>query len=512
MKRLLSLFLFSTIVLTGCGGATAPAVFSPNAGAQTRGGNAISQRPSSAALVTVYPSKPGATVTDLVLGANEATWNDITLPSIAPAFRLAGMHATRWPGGSEADVYHWATNSVGTGKCGGGYVYPPSTFDHFMADVAKPANLDVALTVNYGSNAACTNGGSPSEAAGWVKYANDTKGYGITWWSVGNEEFGASWEVDQHQPPSTQHNPATYANLVATQFYPQMHAASKIPIKVCVDAEPGWYTGWDPVVLKNAKYDCVELHYYPETPGQESDAFIVDKGAAQLTTTIDALKQELKTAGHAGTPIYVGEIGSVYATPGKQSMSITQALYTGQAIGEMLNDGIARSTWWFGYGNCEIDGNMSSSLYGWQDFGGYELFEAGPNNYGCSASDAPTGGTLNPSGRAFEVASHFVRNGERMLATTVASSPNVRAYATTYNGGYAVMLFNLSESAAATVPVKIAGKASGTGGATWTYDKTIYDLTKNHVWKGPSTGKLAAWNGTFSVSLPPWSMTVIQTK
>jgi hypothetical protein len=493
------------LLLAGCRGNAAPAPFLPaNAPAVTR--------PATAALVTIYPKKIGATVSELVLGANEATWNDITLATIAPAFRAAGIRATRWPGGSESDDYHWQTNSLGTGACSGGYVYPPSTLEHFMSDVVKPAKLDLAITVNYGSNPACTDGASPSEAAGWVSYANNTMGYNVKWWSVGNEEFGASWETDMHQPPSTQHNPSTYANLVATQFYPQMHAASKTPIHVCVDVEPGWYTGWDPVVLKNAKYDCVELHYYPQAPGQESDAFIIDEGAPKLTTTINALKAELSAAGHPNALIYVGEIGSVYSTPGKQSMSITQALYAGQSIGEMVKDGVARSTWWFGYGNCETDGNMSSSLYGWQDFGGYEMFEAGPNNYGCSAADAPADGTLTPTARAFEVASHFVHQGERVVGTSVAGLPNVRAYASTYEGGYALMLFNLDENAAVTVPVKIAGKASGSGGPSWTYDKTIYDLTKTNVWKGPSSRKIAAWSGHFNVVLPPWSMVVLHTK
>lgn len=508
MKRSIALLaLASLIVSAGCRGGAAPSGFTPESGAAAR---AAAGAQASGPSVTVNPGKAGPVVSDLVLGANEATWNDITLSTIAPAFRAAGMHGVRWPGGSESDEYHWKTNSVGQGACSGGYVYPPSTFDNFIKDVARPAKLDVAITVNYGSNPGCTDGADPHEAADWVRYANNTKGYGITWWSVGNEEFGASWEVDKHQPASVQHDPATYANLVATQFYPLMHAASKIPINVCVDAEPGWYTGWDPVVLKNAKYDCVELHYYPQAPGQETDSFIIDQGAPKLTQTINALRKEMTAAGHKQVPIYVGEIGSVYSTPGKQSMSITQALYVGQAIGEMVKDGVARSTWWFGYGNCSTDGNMSSSLYGWQDFGGYEVMEAGPNNYGCNASDAPLNGTLTPSGRAFQVASHFVRTGEHVLGATVASAPNVRAYASTYNGGYAVMLFNLSQTSAITVPVGIAGK-SGTGATVWTYDKAIYDLTKNGKWNGPATSKLGAWNGSFDVKLPPWSIVVVQT-
>ena len=87
----------------------------------------------------------------------------------------------------------------------------------------------------------------------------------------------------------------------------------------------------------------------------------------------------------------------------------------------------------------------------------------------------------------------------------------MRAYASTYSAAYAVMLFNIDENNSVTVPVKISGKSSGTGGTIWTYDKSIYDLSKNRVWNGPTTAKLAAWSGSFDVTLPPWSMVVVQT-
>ena len=44
-------------------------------------------------------------------------------------------------------------------------------------------------------------------------------------------------------------------------------------------------------------------------------------------------------------------------------------------LGEMMNDGVARSTWWVGFGNCNGEiGNDSSSVYGWQNFGAYNVF------------------------------------------------------------------------------------------------------------------------------------------
>ena len=90
-----------------------------------------------------------------------------------------------------------------------------------------------------------------------------------------------------------------------------------------------------------------------------------------------------------------------------------------------------------------------------------------------------------PTAVAYEVASHFVRNGEHMLGVSVAGLPDVRAYATTYNGGYALMLFNLSEKSAQSVPVTIDGKTSGSGGPVWWYDKLRYKASKKNDMERP---------------------------
>src|SRR6185437_1905991 len=71
----------------------------------------------AASLLTVQPSKPGAAVSAAVLGANMATWYDVTQPGLTPAFQTAGLQSTRWPGGSESDNFHWKTDSLGQGSC-----------------------------------------------------------------------------------------------------------------------------------------------------------------------------------------------------------------------------------------------------------------------------------------------------------------------------------------------------------------------------------------------------------
>ena len=206
---------------------------------------------------------------------------------------------------------------------------------------------------------------------------------------------------------------------------------------VVVDAD-NTQGGWDETVLANAKgyYDFVEYHFYPQAPGSENDTFLTQQAAQVLTQNINILKQELTAAGEPNTPIYVGEMGSVYSNPGKQSWSITQGLFAGQDLGEMMNDGVSRATWWIGFGNCNgQSGNDSSSLYGWQNFGAYNVFSDGSEDPTCP--NAGPIGTMSPTAVAFQLFSNVAVNGEHVLTASVAGT--VRAYAATHSGGTAVV-------------------------------------------------------------------------
>jgi hypothetical protein len=103
-----------------------------------------------------------------------------------------------------------------------------------------------------------------------------------------------------------------------------------------------------------------------------------------------------------------------------------------------------------------------------------------------------------------------------MLSTAVGTGlPNIRAYASsTPSGGYAVMLFNLSSTATTTVAVNLANAGSSSYTATTqTYGKAQYDTSKNNLWTGPVSQTLGTVNGAAgNVSLPPYSMTVLQLK
>jgi len=203
------------------------------------------------------------------------------------------------------------------------------------------------------------------------------------------------------------------------------------------------------------------------------------------------------------------EYNSVYTNPGKQSMSITQGLYAGQMLGEMMNDGVSRATWWIGFGNCNgQNGNDNSSLYGWQNFGAYNVFSDGSDDPTCM----PWGtiGTISPTAAAFQLFSNVAVNGENVLTASVAGdTTDVRAYAATHSGATALVLFNVNETTAETVQVTITGKSSSTDVKEYSYDKAIYDNTQNLDWNPPNTTDLGEQQLPLTITLTPWSMNVL---
>jgi len=477
--------------------------------------------------ITVNLGVSGPAVSDKLIGMNMAAWYDLVgnATSVNSAFAQAGIKALRWPGGSWSDEYHWQTpnsssnpslpymcannsNGVPNGSTGwGGY----STFAQFVTSIVQGGGYDLALTADYGTNATCNGPGQPSEAAAWVAAAV-ADGITVSHMTVGNEEYG-SWETDLH---TLKNNAATYAAAVAgtTGYYAVIKNACSgcQNTLVGVDVNPGNSPAWDPTVLANAPYDFVEYHFYPETPGSENDTFLVQQAAQQLTAYINTIKTELNTAGKPNTPIYVGEIGGPYSNPGKQSWSITQGLYAGQVLGEMMNAGVTRLTWWIGFGNCNgTAGNDTSSVYGWQNFGAYNVFSDGPTETACP--NAGPIGTMSPTARAFQLFSNVAVNGEYALTATVAGDKtNVRAYAATNNGGTALVLFNLNENASAPVSISLSGLSSASTVTVETYDKAIYDMSNpatTNTWAAPSMTSLGAQALPLTLTLTPWSMNVV---
>ena len=511
-KRVIVAALFAACLAACAGGGyrSSSGGMLPAAGAYSQSTFAAPTVAPSGQQIVADFSKLGPAVSPDVYGASQVTWTTITNSGTASILSGAGLKLIRWPGGSESDVYHWENG--GTLCFNSGYIASGSTFDNFMQDDVIPANLDVAVTLDYGTNSACNAGGDPAEAAAWVAYAK-SKGYRVSYWTVGNEVYG-SWEEDLHTPA---HDPGTYANAVATGYYPQIKAADSTA-KVGVVVAGSYSPSWDQTVLQKAKYDFVELHYYAQAPGSESDSWLLDSGPQDFAANLSNLRSEMTANGAGSVPIYVGELNSVYSNPGKQTVSITEGLWAGMVLAEAMKQGVHAMTWWTAFGGCDTGNNDSSSLYGWQDFGTYTLFSDGiPTPYECPGiSESIPFGTPFPAARAYKLTSSFAPPGSKLsLDTTVPSTqPLVRAYAARNGTGYALMLFNLSQTASTNVTVALSGASKSTFTVTsLRYGRAQYDKSKNNgPWVGPVTQSTGTVTFPYALALPPYSMTVLRLR
>jgi hypothetical protein len=487
-------------MLYACAGSQAL----PPAGTQQ--GDASFARPmSSIATVAVHPSQLGPPVTRLVAGVTVPAWYNLALSGISQAITTANLGITRFPSGAQVDIYDWRTGEDGpTGTPCAGNANPVSTVDAFMGQVAVPAQTQVALGVNYGSNPKCNGPNTPANAAAFVSHVLKHYGPGVVaFWELGNEQY-APGSIDCRQPKCVSSRDPNQFAANDPAFYDAMHAAGArnvcIPVDLANSKSP-----WNPVVFAKAKYDCASIHYYPQRVAT-SDSFLLNEAIPQLTAQIAAVKAELAFAGRSNTPVILSEISSALGPYGKQSQSIVGALYADLAIGEALDDGVAAMIWHIGFGSCDArsrGGDFAKTVYGWQKYGGAMIFSDGPSN-NCPAT-APRG-TLLATANAFVAAAPFVKAGGNMVGVTVTRNPNVRAYASTK----AIMLINLSETVGAAATVSVDRATNGAGGASVYYDKALYDESKRGLWAAPMSADLRPWKGTLHLWLPPWSVTVAQ--
>ncbi|MGZ8917066.1 MAG: hypothetical protein ACXW0T_02515, partial [Methylobacter sp.] len=113
-------------------------------------------------------------------------------PEYKKKFIEENFGALRFPGGTDADNYHWQT-----GKTDNLQKYPVGhissdndlSFDEFMT-LSKSMNAEPSIVLNYLSWFRKDQfEGAKKEADAWIRYANIEKKYGIKYWEMGNEVY-----------------------------------------------------------------------------------------------------------------------------------------------------------------------------------------------------------------------------------------------------------------------------------------------------------------------------------
>lgn len=260
--------------------------------------------------------------------------------------------ALRYPGGV-ADAYHFTTlDGSYTPTVPLAPFYTPGhpqatiqyTFDNWMVNqVQAIAGATPVVAVNYGSNAAGTDGGDPNEAAAWVTYANVTKGYGVTWWELGNELYNNGWNgqptagagsVDLHASLQPEAYGANYVTF--QQAMKAVDPTIKLGVSIYGDT-PGStspYIGWNARVFAAIKAaggtpDALILHWYPQGFTLVRDWLLltiatpvsIPAVAAQLAAEVAAQWPGVSV------PLMITEMNNEQPTAGQQTISALNALH-----------------------------------------------------------------------------------------------------------------------------------------------------------------------------------------
>ena len=342
-----------------------------------------------------------------------------------------GTLALRFPGGSDSDDYHWVGNQLDNG----GYVSPSASLANFI-HVITNLNARAMTTLNYGTgssneaaawvayaNASTANTQSLGmdtrdfnwQTAGyWASLraaaklgTDDGKNFlrlsrsaplGFKYWEIGNEEYG-SWETDSN---IVAHDPYTYA--VRASSYISLMKAVDPTIKIGVVVTPGedsyanntshpaynsregtYHNGWTAVLLATLKSvgvtpDFAIHHRYPENPGsaQAMTRVLLASSTGCASDAADLRQQITDYMGsNVGTNIELvcTENNSVSSTPGKQSTSLVNGLFRADSLAQLMQTEFNGLFWWDLRNEQETDGNLSSALYGWRQYGDFGVVD-----------------------------------------------------------------------------------------------------------------------------------------
>jgi hypothetical protein len=506
-----------------------------------------------------------------MLGVNLAWWDDkLTTSQTQQMVQAAGLNAFRFPGGSSSDQYHFNIkanfgDSVAVtipqfanfiaGAGGVGLI----TLDYGSG---SPQEAAAELAYLEGSPTSTTTIGTGIEwndgASVWQNVNWQTVGYwaslraatplatddglnflrighaapfsNIQFWEVGNEEYG-SWEADHHGTAGpggvstgAQHDPATYATF-ANAF---AGFAAQIDPSIVIGIDSADPTGasdnnWTKNVLTNGLSlgfvpGFISDHSYMQGPGGESDSFLLFNTVSNPTSLLDWSTRYVDyqsllqaTLGTRGSNLHVmaTEFNSVYASPGKQSTSLTNGLFIADSIGSLLESGYTGGFVWDLRNGWDTSQNDSPSLYGWRQGGDYGLL-------GAPDTSLPPGtGPYVPYPNYFaeQLASKIVQGGGQVVSSS-SNYDGLTVYAVKEaNGHLEILAVNKNQDAALPEQINLQGFQANGAASVWQYgevqDNAQRLSTDGSASLANSSVTLPVIGNAISFTFPAYSMTVL---
>lgn len=468
--------------------------------------------PPSVVHVNVNSKQTIREVDPRLFGLNTAIWDGaFNTATTAELLLEADNQALRFPGGSISDIYHWQTNTSD------GETWQWATSFDAFAHIATLTQAQVFITANYGT-------GTPAEAAEWVRYSNQTKGYGFKYWEIGNENYG-TWEADHNIRPN---DPVTYATRFK-EYVQQMKAvdpsikigavieatedgSANYPDEVVTNPRTGAsHSGWTAVLLATFQQlgvtpDFVVYHRYEQGPGGESDAYLLTaaKGWSADATTIRQILNDYLGANAALVEINCTENNSVYGNPGKQTTSLVNGLFLADSIGNIMKTEFNSFFWWDLRNGQEAGNNNSSSLYGWRRYGDYGI---------VNAADPAGPADRYPTFYVYKLLQHFARGGEIVLEAG-SDYNGLGVYAVRdHNKTLHLLLINKHPTATLNTSVTIDGFNVGPQAEVYRYGIPQDEAARTGTGSADlDHGAVALPGKTFTYTPAPYSATVIRIK
>jgi hypothetical protein len=407
--------------------------------------------------------------------------NDFTSPTLPERLKAAGVTALRFPGGSYSDAYHWKDNSRTAGTTL--YINPNDTFDHFMEKDVLPSGAQAVITVNYGSNAAGNGGGDPAEAAEWVRYANQVKGWKIRYWEIGNEiggngYFGTQWEEDLHSPldgkdPRRKGNPVLSMTAYGRNSLEFIRAMKAVDPTIQIGAGVNMPDAdmENPPLLKEVKdkIDFVIVHWYPK--GSATDLTVTDDIKPQAAALRDEIAKYAGASQH-NIPFAITE------TNGGGS-GASRALF---ATDDFLT--------WFEAGAINVE---------WQEM---------HNGFLSDVKDVPLD-TPTEAYYGLQMAATAARPGDELLAAT-SSAPLLGVHAVRRkDGGVAVVLINKHPTQPFAVSVAIPGASLVASGTRYDFGRANFGASPEWASTGIAQSSIDGLGDSFTVTVPAMTESVV---
>ena len=336
------------------------------------------------------------------------------------------------------------------------------------------------VTVNMGS-------GTPAVAAEWVKWANQTQGYDVGYWEVGNELNG-DWELGHRLPDGSSMDGTIYTHRFI-EFAKAMHAIDPtihLGGPACSDLSLSFV---EELIRDGGEaVDFISLHAYPVGVNTRQNA---DKFAAvsDLRKAIKSVKEWISK--YQPQRIDEIEIGisewNIKVNEDRDTAELISALWSALWIGVMFEEGVNFANQW--------------DLATYTKEGGHSAFYIDEDNM-----------YVLPKSQYWALWMWSNLMGSEMLKSDLSGVESVKSFVTRSDTGLKIMLINTSENNEATVAIKTKG-ASALEGQLHTYSSAEYfwDIhARKPLWSLPPKVRQISFNHSPTVTLPKFSINVLE--